>query len=240
MSKPWIKWAIAVPVALLVLATGGTWIYINVLRDDAPERLTLEASGDTATTTTGAGVTATTAPAAGTNAGTDGVWKVATGSQAGYRVKEILFGQSTEAVGRTDKVTGSFTVSGSSIPTGTFSVDMTSVSSDQSRRDGQFHGRIMDTARFPTATFTLTKPIVLSSIPAAGGKVEASATGDLTLHGTTKSVTFTVQAQREAAAIKVAGTIPITFADYGIDNPSGGPAQVGDNGELEFLLVFHR
>lgn len=35
-------------------------------------------------------------------------------------------------------------------------------------------------------------------------------------------------------------TIPITFADYGIDNPSAGPAQVGDEGELEFLLVLGR
>jgi hypothetical protein len=32
--------------------------------------------------------------------------------------------------------------------------------------------------------------------------------------------------------------VPITFSDYSIDNPSGGPASVGNTGELEFLLVF--
>ena len=38
--------------------------------------------------------------------------------------------------------------------------------------------------------------------------------------------------------VQVTGSIPITFADYGIDNPSFGPASVGDDGTLEFLLVF--
>ena len=54
----------------------------------------------------------------------------------------------------------------------------------------------------------------------------------------TKSVTFSLKAQRNGSAIEVNGSIPITFADYNVDNPSGGPAQVGDNGELEFLIVF--
>jgi hypothetical protein len=36
--------------------------------------------------------------------------------------------------------------------------------------------------------------------------------------------------------ISVSGTIPVTFADYGIDNPSGGPATTSDSGSLEFLL----
>ena len=35
------------------------------------------------------------------------------------------------------------------------------------------------------------------------------------------------------------GQEPITFSDYNIDNPSGGPASVGDSGTLEFLLELH-
>jgi len=37
-----------------------------------------------------------------------GAWTVTTGSQAGYRVQEILFGQSHTAVGRTSKVTAAW------------------------------------------------------------------------------------------------------------------------------------
>jgi hypothetical protein len=40
-------------------------------------------------------------------AATGNTWSIAAGSQVGYRVVEVLFGQDTEGVGRTDAVTGS-------------------------------------------------------------------------------------------------------------------------------------
>jgi hypothetical protein len=73
---------------------------------------------------------------------------------------ETLFGQSNTAVGRTS------TISGTDITNGRFSVDMTTVKSDQSLHDERFQGRIMDTSQYPTAAFALTSPIRLGSIPA--------------------------------------------------------------------------
>jgi polyisoprenoid-binding protein YceI len=115
---------------------------------------------------------------------------------------------------------------------------MTQFSSDRSQRDGQFQGRIMDTANFPTATFVLTSPIDLGSIPTSGVVITPKATGKLTLHGTTKTITMTLKAERSGNNIKVNGSVPITFSDYNINNPSGGPASVGNTGTLEFLLVL--
>ncbi len=135
---------------------------------------------------------------------------------------------------------GNLTIKGTTVPAASFTVDLTTVSSDQANRDRQFQGRIMDTATFPTATFKLTKPITLTSILPNLTEVKVSATGDLTLHGKTTSVTFELIARRNGDKIEVNGTIPITFADYGIDNPSGGPASTEDHGELEFLLAFAR
>jgi polyisoprenoid-binding protein YceI len=114
--------------------------------------------------------------------------------------------------------------------------DMTTVSSDEGRRDAQFQGRIMDTVRFPTATFELTSPITLPSADATTANVEA--TGDLTLHGTARSVTFELSARRTGGTIAVSGTIPIVFADYGIPNPTFGPVTTEDHGDLEFLVSF--
>ena len=168
----------------------------------------------------------------------DGTWKISTGSLAGYRIKETLFGQSNTAVGRTSAITGSITITGTEVGAGQFTVDMTKVKSDESERDNQFQGRIMDTASFPTSTFVLTQPIQLGTIPAAGTTITETATGKLTLHGTTKAVTFPVQARHNGTTISVSGSIPIVFADYGIDNPSGGPATTSNNGILEFLLNF--
>ena len=36
----------------------------------------------------------------------DGTWVIGSGSAVGYRVVEVLFGQDTEGVGRTDQITG--------------------------------------------------------------------------------------------------------------------------------------
>jgi polyisoprenoid-binding protein YceI len=235
ISRP-LRILVAVVLGTAVLVTAGTWVYINVLRDEAPERLTL----DTTRTDAESAVATTTAATAAASSGVDGTWKVAAGSQAGYRVKEVLFGQSAEAVGRTSDVTGTFTIAGTKVTAGSFSVDMTTVASNESRRDGQFRGRIMEVSSYPTATFALTSPIDLGSLPADGQQIDVKATGKLTLHGTTRAVTFSLQAKRTGSTIVVAGSIPVIFADYGISNPSGGPAQTEDHGELEFRLTFSR
>jgi polyisoprenoid-binding protein YceI len=238
MRKPWTKLAIAIPLAVALLATAGTWLYINVIREDAPGRLTLD-SGDASVSSTTTTAAAATAPA-GDAGGVEGTWRVGTGSQAGYRVDEVLFGQSATAVGRTDDVTGEIEIAGNRVVDGSFTVDMTTVQSDESRRDNQFRGRIMDVATYPTSTFELTSPIELASLPADGAEVTVEATGRLTLRGATKPVTFDLAAQRSGSSIRVAGTIPIVFAEWGIPNPSFGPADTEDHGELEFLLVLSR
>jgi len=244
MGRRWTKLAVAVPLAAVVAATAGTWVYLNVIRDDAPDRLTLggatDGDGPSGATTTTTGATAGPPGTASSATGVEGTWTVAPGSVAGYRVQEVLFGQRAEAVGRTEDVTGRFVIDGAAVTSGSFTVDMTTVRSDESRRDGQFRGRIMDVATYPTSTFTLTRPIPRPDVPGDGRAVPVEVTGDLTLRGTTRPVTFTVSAQQDGSTLKVAGTIPIVFADWGIPNPSGGPARTEDDGELEFLLVLGR
>lgn len=232
------KIIVAAVVAAVLAIPVGTWVYINVIREDAPDRLSLDTLDDTTATTAAAGSTESTA-GSGTNDGdVNGTWNATAQSQVGYRVKEVLFGQSTEAVGRTSDVTGTLEIDGNSVKAVTLTVDVASITSDSDRRDGQFNGRIMETSRFPTATFELTEPFDLPSVPTDETPISAQATGNLTLHGVTKAVTVDLSAKRTGGNIAVSGTIPVRFADYDIDNPSGGPAQVGDDGELEFLVVF--
>lgn len=235
MHRSW-KWFVAVPVAAAVLVSAATFVYLRFVRSDPPERLSLNAAGPATTA-----ATAATSATAGTSAsGMDGTWTVTTGSQAGYRVKEVLFGQSGTAVGRTSDVSGTFVIEGTVVTKGEFTVDMTTVRSDESRRDDQFNGRIMDVSQYPTSTFTLTAPIDLGSLPADGQQVSTKATGRLTLRGTTKDVTIDLEARRNGPNIEVASTIPIDFDEWGIPNPSYGAAEAEDHGEIELLLVFAR
>ena len=61
----------------------------------------------------------------------------------------------------------------------------------------------------------ITQPIDLGTVPTDGTEITASATGDLTLHGVTKSVTLDVTAQRNGDIIDVLGSTNVVFADYG-------------------------
>jgi polyisoprenoid-binding protein YceI len=188
---------------------------------------------------------ATTAAPAATSAapaGDDltGTWTATPESLLGYRVKEILFGQDAEGVGRTNAVTGQLVIDGTTVTEAVFTVDMTSVQSDEDRRDRQFNGSLMDTATYPTSQFTLDAPIELGDVPADQEEVTASATGQLTLRGETRPVSFDVSARRNGTDIEVNGTIPVVFADWGIPDPSRPGISTEDNGLLEFLLVFAR
>jgi len=239
-NRPWLKWLLIGGGAVIVLVVAVPFVYFNFIQDDAPDEFSLDDVKTDATTATTTASTDTTAAAVGEDA-VDGTWKIAAGSQAGYRATEVLFGQTGDAAGRTSDVTGSFDIAGTTVEKGSFSVALANVSSGQSLRDNQFQGRIMDVATFPTVEFALTEPIELDTVPATGTQITASATGDLTIKATTKSVTFDVNATRTAnGQIAVQGSIPITWAEWGIGAPSGGPAQVEDSGEIEFLLVFER
>jgi polyisoprenoid-binding protein YceI len=244
VRRHWRRWSIGVVATIVVLGVGGPYVYIHFIEGPAPAPLALSTApiGTTGTTVAGAtsGTTGAATSAGSSTVAVDGPWKVTSGSQAGYRIKETLFGQSNTAVGRTSAVTGTIAISGTTVTSGKLSVDMTKVASDRSQRDDQFQNRIMDTAQFPTATFTLTQPIQLDTLPADGVQVSEKATGNLTMHGTTKSVTFTVTARRSGTTIQISGSIPITFADWNISNPSGGPATTEDHGILEFLVNFGR
>lgn len=226
--RGWKRWLLIGVVAAAVLAFAGPYVYIHFIEGKAPKLLSLSSQGSTATTDASADASAANVPL-------DGTWKVTTGSQAGYRVKEVLFGQNHEAVGRTTAVTGDATIAGTKVSAANVTVDLTQVASDQSRRDSQFQHRIMDTSSNPTATFKLTQPV---DLPSTTGRVSVKATGDLTLHGVTKSAVADLQAERSGNTIRVSGSIPVTFADWNIPNPSFGPISTEAHGLIEFLVVL--
>jgi polyisoprenoid-binding protein YceI len=229
-ARRW-RWLAIGAAVVAVLAVGGPFAYIHLVEGDTPKPLAVTSSSP------GAQASGSTGPT-GSAAGIDGTWKAASGSQAGYRVDEVLFGQNSVAVGRTSQVSGQLTIQGTTVNAADLTVDLSSVQSDRAQRDNQFRGRIMDTVTYPTASFKLASPIQLGSVPAQGATVSAKATGQLTLHGTTRTVTTDLTARRSGGSIQVSGQIPITFSDWGIPNPSFGPVTTEDHGTIEYLVVF--
>jgi polyisoprenoid-binding protein YceI len=237
--RRWLRWLLAGIVVLVILAVAGPFIY-NHFINRAPAPLSLSPTSTPASTA--AGTAGSTAPASTAATGSvAGTWTPGSGSVVGYRVNEVLLGQSGTAVGRTTSVTGHMTIQGTTVTAATFSVPMASVHSNEGERDNNFDGRIMEVATYPTATFTLTSPIDLAPLPSGGVVKQYTAHGNLSLHGTTHAVTFTLSAERKGSQIEVSGDIPVLFSDYNIENPSyAGLVTTQNHGLLEFLLVFNK
>jgi polyisoprenoid-binding protein YceI len=189
----------------------------------------------------GGTVAATTKPGAASSEGIEGTWTPTTGTTVGYRVKEVLGGQDTEGVGRTTAVTGSMKIQGTTVTSVELTADLTKLESDSGRRDDQVQGRILETAKFPTAVLKLKNPIDLGSVPADKAEVTKSVVVSLTLHGVTKDLPLELKARRNGPNIEVNGAVKLVFADFGITNPSLPPFVTTDpDGLLEFLVVFTR
>lgn len=231
MSRRW-KLVIGVVVFVAVATVGGPWVYINFVREPAADSFVSEATttslGETSSTTTGFFALDPT-----------GTWNVVAESQVGYRVNEVLFGQRVTAVGRTSGVTGSVTIADLTVTNAEFTADMTTVKSDDPRRDAQFESRIMDVLNYPTAGFVLTSPITIDPT-ALAGTVTHQASGSLTLRGVTKPVDVTIVSTVRDSQIVLAGEVAVVFADWSIPNPSIPGISTEDSGVLEFQLVLSR
>ncbi len=241
---------------VLVVIVAAAMIYLNFIRDEAPDEFVLTEQADTSeqdaesesesdaesgSDSASDGADETAAPAPSGEVSLDGAWSVASGSEAGYRVVEDLRGlQDFEAVGRTEQVSGTIEIAGTTISAASFEVDIASITSDDSRRDGQFTGPIMSASEFPTATLTLTAPIELGEVPAAGAPVSAEATAELTLRGATNQVSFPINAQILGDQIEIVASIDVLFSDYGIDNPSNPFVIVRDEGKVEVRLLLDK
>jgi polyisoprenoid-binding protein YceI len=217
--RAWIL--ITVPVVLLLGLVLGPLVYA-ALRDDAAPAATVQAQPEDAELV----------------ADTDGVWTVGDGSTAGYRVDEVLNGADVTVAGTTDRVTGSVEIDAGALTSADLTVDVASITTDSGRRDAYFRQNIMDVATHPTATFTVGEPVELPEL--TGTPVTVPVAGELTVTGRTRSVQVDLSAVRTPEGVDVSGSIPVAFADFGIEPPNLGFVSVEDRGSIEFLLHLTR
>ena len=217
-----------VAVALVVAGVGVWWF---VLRDTAAPKPRVDAVAASAPT----GAESRSSP--------DGAWAVKPSDTVfvGYRIQELFAAATVKrtATGRTPKVRGTMSVSGRTVSAAQVVADLTGLTSDQARRDSAIRERGLETDRFPETTFTLTAPITLPSAPVRGTSYRVTATGDLTLHGVTRSVQVALEAKWNGATIAVAGSAPVVLGDYGMA-PIRIPGfiETDDRGTLELQLLF--
>jgi polyisoprenoid-binding protein YceI len=247
----------AAAILLAVIAAGAFGLWYLFLRPSGPAAVgdsslvvpsaaTSSSAAGGASASSGGSAGGSSAPLSG---GVDGTWNVDTSlgsfsdfsdSFVGYRVQEQLanIGGNT-AVGRTPDVSGSLTIAGTKVTAVTVEANLTTLKSDDTRRDGQLSHQGIETSTFPNATFTLTSPLDLGSVPADGVEIDVTASGQLTLHGQTTDVQIPLKAKLSGSTIVVTGSLDIAFADYGISKPNSfAVLSIADTGTLELHLLF--
>ena len=229
MSRTW-RWVLLVVILVVALVLGGPYLYARFTAGSTPPPLGLQTPGESATMTT--------APAPGPLE-VDGAWMVGAGSEAGYRVDEVVSGKAGTVVGRTPAVTGDVTVTGGLMEGAEFVVDTASIVTGSTARDAMFR-QLLEVDLYPQAFFTLTDPVDLSRLEASGGPASYQADGTLTIRDTTQPVMVELEAQGSGNDVQVSGAIPVDFLDYGVKAPSLGTIEVADSGTVEMLLNLQR
>lgn len=209
----WLRWLLAGIAALLVLGVGLVVLAVKLQPTTPP--LTLPAA-----------VAAPVDP-------TDGTYHARPGSVAGFRIQQTVFGMTSDVVGRTDDVTGTVTVAGNRATSADLRINLLALTTGGQKPAPQF-GVSLDTARYPDATLALAGQVPLESA--------VTATGTLTLHGVTRTVTVPLRIQRNGAQIDVLASLPVAFTDYGLSSPKGYGwfGSLADHGTAELLLVLGR
>lgn len=240
--------------ALVIAALAGGYVaYDQVLSGDSIAPLTLPSTSSDAGATDAA---ASSAPGASAGASAEtaasldgdaaGTWTVTGDSQAGYRVRERLASLSAEsdAVGRTSDVTGTIALESDGTTTtltaGSLTVDTTTITSDEDRRDSRLRTEGLQTDTYPTASFTITQPLEIPASAIEGTATGVLLVGDLELHGVTRSVSIPAQARLVDGTIQVAGSIGFALSDFEIVAPNVGGfiLSIADEGALEFAVSF--
>jgi polyisoprenoid-binding protein YceI len=209
---------IAVPLAavsFLLAACGGA----------APSSTTTTAPTAAATTSTPA-PTASAATSAAPTTVTTGTWTVSNTSKATVRVREQLVGVNlpSDAVLVATGATGMFFLKDD----GTFSsdakiaFDLTTLASDKSDRDNFVKMDTLQTRQFPKAEFVPTKTSGLVLPMPTSGEFTFKLTGQISIHGKTKEVTFDVVAKRNGNELTATATASPSwkFGDFGMSAPS--------------------
>ncbi|MCU1404380.1 MAG: polyisoprenoid-binding protein [Glaciihabitans sp.] len=174
---------------------------------------------------------------AGAAAGLDGRWSVGDGSFAGYRVEAVAGQDAVWITGQSGDVSGTIEVRGTSVTAVTITVGIAALTSSLPARDDYIRNRVFQAPLFPTATFRTSVPAVFSP-PAVARRQAISAAGVLTAHGVSRGVVAEFEVVVGSPRLQVTGSIPVTFADYGLERPTGGKLAVANSGFFDFRLVL--
>jgi polyisoprenoid-binding protein YceI len=166
----------------------------------------------------------------------------AASSKASYKAREQLLGRNlpSDAIGTSSKVSGTIMLGAGGEPVAEQSqvtVDLSVLQSDERRRDNFIKQDTLQTSRFPNATF-VPRDIEGLSVPMpSSGEATFQLSGDLTVRGVTRPVTWQVNASFANDQVSGTATTNVHMSDFGMTPPKVGPV-LSIEDELALELNF--
>lgn len=129
----------------------------------------------------------------------------------------------TKTVGRTSAAEGALTLDfGGATPQlvdASFTVDISTLTSNQGMRDRRIRGEWLESTRYPLATFTASEIRSAPAAYSAGNEVTFQVAGDLTVRDVTNPVVFDVTATLDGDTISGTATTGFLMSSFGVDPP---------------------
>ncbi len=152
------------------------------------------------------------------------VINIQSGSVARYIVREQLarWISAKDVSGETELVTGQIRVSpeGILIPKNSrFVVNVKSLKSDEAKRDNYIRKNALESNKFPEAVFEINAMEGWQGPLPTSGSINVSLTGNMTIHGVTKEITWDLAADVEQDIVNGIAKTEIDFNLFNIKKP---------------------
>lgn len=153
---------------------------------------------------------------------------ISSGTSADYRAREQLafFSFPTDAVGTTNAVTGRLVldVRDRIVPSQSkIVIDLRTLKSDKSQRDQFIQSNTLQTDQYPDVVFSVVRAVGLPSALPTSGTLHFSLIGNLTVHGVTRSTTWTVTATLGSKTVTGQASTRVKLTSFGMSPPQVGP-----------------
>jgi len=161
-------------------------------------------------------------------------------SSAKYVVEETLSGLPATAVGTTTDVTGDIYLTADGLYDGLeskFMVDLSTLQTDESRRDNYVRSNVLQTSRFQFAEFVIES---IDGFPAGyveGEETSLTLSGMMTIRDVTLPMTFSVLARQGEDTLTATADTEFLMSDFGIDPPQVAIASAKDGVVLQLVII---
>ena len=158
------------------------------------------------------------------------------GTRARYKVAERLVGVDfgNDTTGTTEAVTGVIVIDADGsidASQSNLTVDLRTLTSDQQFRDMYLQSNVLETETYPLLEFVPRRAVGMPFPLPMGTKIPNSdlvapqaagfsLIGDMTLHGVTQEVTWTVVSTISAESVSGQASTSVTFSTFGLSKPA--------------------